>query len=756
MLELKEIMEYHDSAYDNNQSTRERAADDLVFYWVSQWSDSLFNSTDLEFRGSFDILRKAGRDIITKLKENPVSLSFHPVDVKNDEAEQLSETMSGLYMSDELNNISIEAKENALSEAIVCGFGAYKMETKYEYNRLGKKRQKIYRIPIHEANNTVFFDANAQLLDKSDARFASVLTPYSEDGYKELVHNLTGQDMDDIIIESNFDTPEQSYTFPWISEGSDRIIYVTEFYHRESVKDKRLKVIDPFGSQIELLKSDFDDEADDLEKQGYHIIDEVDIKRNKITKYIASGKEILAHDELACDFIPVIPVYGERTIIEGEEHYEGLTRLGKDPQALRNFQLSYLADIVSRSPRPKAMFYPEQIKGFEFMYDKSGADNNYPYLLQNQISVGGVTLPGGPAGVMPEQSVPQALMASIELSRQAVEDVANPGTPQDIADPELSGKAVYALEGKIDQQAMIFQQNYEHAIRRDGQVYASYAGQVYSFPREVTVTAQDGSQSSVKLMESVIDEETGESKTINDLTGIEFSIYSKVSSNYGSRRQMTIDTISEMMQHIPPQSPLFNILMLKQLELMDGVNFDDVRKMARKQLIAMDVQEPKTPQEKKEYQELKAQQEKQPDPNQVALQLQQAQLQLEQAKIELQQKDVMIKAQAAESKALVDQYNARTQRERADVEAVEAGVKVRTEAFRAASDMARATAETHLSVGDLAHQLHKTAIDSSHKDMEHGMQAEQQQHDQQMAEKQMEMQQQQAQQQQQQSTGEDE
>ena len=116
----------------------------------------------------------------------------------------------------------------------------------------------------------------------------------------------------------------------------------------------------------------------------------------------------------------------------------------------------------------------------------------------------------------------------------------------------------------------------------------------------------------------------------------------------------------------------------------------------------------------------------------------------------------MIKAQTAESKALVDQYNARTQRERADVEAVEAGVKVRTEAFRAASDMARATAETHLSVGDLAHQLHKTAIDSSHKDMEHGMQAEKQENDQQMAEKQMEMQQQQAQQQQQQSTGEDE
>ena len=46
------------------------------------------------------------------------------------------------------------------------------------------------------------------------------------------------------------------------------------------------------------------------------------------------------------------------------------------------------------------MFNPEQIKGFEFMYDKSGADNNYPYLLQNKVTMGGgEMLPGGPAGI---------------------------------------------------------------------------------------------------------------------------------------------------------------------------------------------------------------------------------------------------------------------------------------------------------------------------------------------------------------------
>ena len=64
MLKLKEIMEYHDKAYDNNQSTRERAADDLVFYWVSQWSDSLFDSTDLEFRGSLIFYGKLGETLL--------------------------------------------------------------------------------------------------------------------------------------------------------------------------------------------------------------------------------------------------------------------------------------------------------------------------------------------------------------------------------------------------------------------------------------------------------------------------------------------------------------------------------------------------------------------------------------------------------------------------------------------------------------------------------------------------------------------
>ena len=90
-----------------------------------------------------------------------------------------------------------------------------------------------------------------------------------------------------------------------------------------------------------------------------------------VTRYLASGAQILDESVIAGENLPVVPVYGERGFVEGEEYYEeGIVRLAKDPQRLRNFQMSYLADIVSRSPRPKPIFYPEQVQGYEQMYER--------------------------------------------------------------------------------------------------------------------------------------------------------------------------------------------------------------------------------------------------------------------------------------------------------------------------------------------------------------------------------------------------
>ncbi len=125
---------------------------------------------------------------------------------------------------------------------------------------------------------------------------------------------------------------------------------------------------DSNGEPFSMRQSDLSEVEDEMIDAGYEDVGQKKIERWQVIKYVASGSEILSADVVAGEFIPVVPVDGERAHVEGEEHYEGITRLAKDPQRLRNFQMSYLAVMVSRSPRPKPIFNAEQVQGFEQMY----------------------------------------------------------------------------------------------------------------------------------------------------------------------------------------------------------------------------------------------------------------------------------------------------------------------------------------------------------------------------------------------------
>jgi len=668
-LDLEEIKELHDKAYQANQVTRERAADDLVFYWVTQWDSALLEDSQLAFRGEFDVLRKAGRSILADLAANPVQVDFEPIDESRMDG---AEVLDGLYRADARHNASIEAFANADTESVVCGFGAWKLYTEYESLRDGTTHQVIRRKPIPEANNTVFFDPNAQLLDKSDAKYCSVLTAFSKEAYEELVKNLTGEDDYEFTMES-FKTPERSYVFPWI-QGKAEKIYISEFYYKVEEKDKIITFENFLGQTTVVYESALEGVMDDLIDSGYSIINEKEVTRTRVYKYLCSGERILKIDTIPGEHIPIVPEYGERAVIEGEEHYEGITRLAKDPQRLRNFQLSFLADIASRSPREKPIFLPEQVAGFEDMYSETGADNNYPYLLQNRRAPDGTELPFGPVNTMPAPNIPPALASVIELTRQAIEDVANPGLPQSIADPETSGRAVLAVQARIDMQSMVYQEHRKHAIRRDGEIYASMAAEIYDVPRKVVIEAPDGTRRQVQLLETVLDPETGEIKTLRDLRNAEFRVYSRISANYSSQKEQTLARLETMIQSLPAGDPLRNILLLKALRLMDGIDFDDVRKYANKQLILLGVKQPETPEEQAMLEQ--AAQNQQPSAEML---LAQAEL----LKGQAQNKEAEIKAFLAQAKVATDQgklqiqgFDAETKRIATQIDAQEAGADI--------------------------------------------------------------------------------
>lgn len=657
MLDIDELKKLHDKAYNANQVAREQAANDLVFYWVTQWDDQLLQDSELSYRGEFNVLRKAGRQIMADLRANPVSVDFTDT---GPNAEDNADFVDGLYRADDRKNFSIEAFDYASQDSVVCGFGAWELFADYETSRLGDRNQVIKRRFIPEANNTAFCDPNAKALDKSDAMYWSILNAYSEDGYKELVADITGDDTEDISCPS-FKHPEDSLTFPWVV--GQKLIYVVSFYHKKKVKDKVLFFTDFFGQEVTLLSSEFEDEIDDLVESGYELIDEKEIERWEVTKYIADGERILSSDVIPCEYIPVIPVYGERAFIEGEEYWSGCTRLAKDPSRLRNFQLSYLADIVSRSPRPKPIYFADQLAGLEDMHEASGADNNLPYLLQQRYDAQGKELPGGPVGMTPEQPIPSALMASIDLTKSAVLDVADAGLPQDIADPDLSGKAVLALQNQMDKQSYIYQHNMKMAKRYDGVVWASMAKHLYDAPRKTTIVLPDGTKKQVEVMQQIVTDD-GEFKTINDLSNSEFEVSADIGPSYSTQKQQAREQISALIPMVQDPS-LASILTMKLLELSDGDNTKDVREYVRKQLIQMGVKEPETEEEMITLMQAQQAAASQPNP---AMMEGQARIMEGQAAIQNEINDA--------NKIAVDQFNAETKRAEVEIKAAEAGVKI--------------------------------------------------------------------------------
>jgi hypothetical protein len=656
MLELDDIKKLFDKAYNHGQTTREQMANDLVFYWVTQWDDSLLQGSSLSYKGEFNILRKAGRQVMADLRANPVQVNFDPIDPDREDG---ADFLDGLYRADDRRNSSLEAYDYANQDAVVCGFGAWEMYTEYERKRDGTQEQVIRRRFIPEACNTAFCDPNAKLMDKSDAKYWAILTSMSEDGYKELVEDLTGET--DVSCASNFSNPEQSYTFPWFTK--DKRVHVVTFYHKKLVKDKLLTLTDIFGSTLTVRKKDLAERMDELIDKAYSITAEKSIERWEVTKYIASGDRVLSSDPIAGDYIPVIPVYGERSFVEGEEYVSGITRLAKDPSRLRNFQMSYLADIVSRSPRPKPIYYQEQIAGLEYMYNEAGADSNYPYLIQHRVAAAdGSFLPPGAVGVTPEQTVPQALMMSMELTAGAVEDVANPGLPQNIADPDLSGKAVAALQNQINKQSYIYQHNMKFSKRYDGVVYASMASVIYDAPRRAQIEMPNGQRKTVQVMESTMNSD-GEIQVLNDITNAEFDVYSDIGMSYDTQKQETREILMSQLQVTPQNDPLFKIIQLKLFQLTDGVEFDDIRDYARKQLVMMGINEPETDEERAMLEQQA--QNQQPDPMMVA-----SMAEMEKARAE------QMNAQTKIMSAQTDQFNAETKRGEMMIKAQEAGAKI--------------------------------------------------------------------------------
>lgn len=642
---LAAIHEEAVSEFDKIQTAlrdeRLQCLQDRRFYSVAgaQWEGPLGQQFENKPRLEVNKIHLAVIRIINEYRNNRITVNF--VSKEGSEYDSLADTCAKLYRADEQDSVAEEAYDNAFEEAVGGGFGAWRLRCEYENEEdEDDERQRIRIEPIFDADSSVFFDLNAKRQDKADAKHAFVLTSMTYDAYKA----EWGEDPASVhkqIFQRMFD---------WLTPD---VVYIAEYYKVEEATETLHIYRGLDGSERKVRDSEFDNDEtleETLEATGFRLARQKKLKTRRVHKYIINGARVLEDcGYIAGKCIPVVPVYGKRWFVDNVERCMGHVRLAKDPQRLKNMQLSKLAEISAVSSVEKPIFTPEQIGGHQVMWAEDNI-KNYPYLLVNQLTdPNGNPVAIGPQSYTKSPSIPPAMAALLQLTEQDMQDVLGNQQAGEQIQPNISGKAVELIQGKLDMQTFIYMSNMAKAVKRCGEIWLSMAKDVLVEPgRKMKGVGEQSEVEYIELAKPVVNEETGEVEHENDLSEASMDVAVEVGPSTASRRSSTVRALTNMLaitQDPETQQVLGAMIMMN----MEGEGVTDVRDYFRKKLLRLGVL---TPTDEEAQALMQEAQNTPPDPNAVFLQASAEQAQAEAGKARANTLLTVAKAKESEAKTV--------------------------------------------------------------------------------------------------------
>ena len=343
------------------------------------------------------------------------------------------------------------------------------------------------------------------------------------------------------------------------------------------------------------------------------------IKKNhkRVRKYTMSGGGILKEEMIAGPNIPIVPVYGKRFFVDGVERCMGHVRLAKDPQRLKNMQLSKLAEISALSSVSKPIVAPDQVAGLENDWRDDNVEN-FAFLRLNPLfNVDGSMVPAGPLAYTKVPEIPPVMAALLQITEQDMQEILgeSQGTEQIVSN--VSGKAVDMTQQRLDMPTFIYASNRAKAMKRSGEIWKGMARELYvEDGRKMKAIDKANKTQFFEMNRPTVNDE-GEITKENDLSSADFDVVVEVGPSSTSKRAATVRALTGMMQLVANDPETMKVLTSMSMANMEGEGIEDVRAFFRSQLVRMGVAKP-TEEEAAQMQQEASQQKE--DPNAVLAQ----------------------------------------------------------------------------------------------------------------------------------------
>lgn len=535
--------------------------------WEGDFGDIFDNAIKLEVNLARDGLEKIYRDY----NESRIVADFRPAGGRGDE--ESAETLDGLFRADVYCFKSQQAFDNAFLEGAAGGMGAYRLANDWAdpYDKESDHQRINPGLLIADADQRVFFDPDSLLYDKSDAKFAFVITAKSREEFEEQYEGAI----------CDWPEPRIDPPYDWFTPET---VKIAEYYEVED-KTEKLLILKHKLSDAEqrFWESEIDgNELSEMKKMGWAVKSRT-MQRKCVHKYILSGCEVLADKGYVCgDRIPVVPFYGKRSYVDGVERFEGYVQGKMDVQRLYNMAMSKLAETSAQSPRQIPIFAAQQMPpNIATMWQNQLVDRHAYAVVEPLVDpVTGQIITAGPVGAVPPAQIDQATAMVLQTARGDLTYDQQDGA--DEVKANTSEEAMNVAAARVDAKSGIYIDNWRQTVQCGGEVYLSMAADVYFEPgRTVETMTEDGNDGTATLVQPFVNNQ-GAFGHLNDFSRGHYKVVVSATETTATRRDRTVKSCLNMVEVFGQLDPeMATAAGITAVSNMDGEGMDDLREYAR-------------------------------------------------------------------------------------------------------------------------------------------------------------------------------
>jgi hypothetical protein len=549
-----------------------------------------------------------------------------------------AEVFQGIVRHIENRSDADDAYDQAGRDQAEIGRGYFRVLTAYVNDEGFDQEIRIKRIrnPF-----TVYFDPAATERDYSDARFCFVVEDVPIEEFPERFPKAKRVSLEEFESLGD-DAPD------WMTEGKVRI---AEYW---CVESEAVAVTAPDGRTRTA-------------------------NRKRIVQKLISGLEVLEVNDWPGKYIPIVPVLGEETEIEGKVDLQGMVRRAKDPQRMLNYWKSATTETMALAPKAPFVAAEGQTEPYKKQWQDANV-RNQPVLIYKPTTIGGAPLPP------PQRQVSEPPIQAMLMSSQGAEnDLRAVLSNYDVGEQErreVSGKAILARKAQGEHGNSDYLDGLARAIRHAGRILIDLIPHIYDAPRVMRITGKDNQKKAVMVHAGngpAVPPELPEGvKGVYDLSAGTYDVTVTVGPSMQSARQEFAEQMAQIFQGNPQLWQVVGDLFFENLDIPNARQIAErLRKMLPPQL---------------------QDEEGQQDPAVLQGQLQQAGQQIEQMGAAMQELQQKLDAKALEVES----------RERIAVAELEQ--KKQIEAMRLEFERAKAAIDIQLAEMKLQHEAQKMAL----------------------------------------------